>query len=108
MNRRHNQSDRPSVEYRHVQEHDDIDPDEEAVIEVMQTTNACTRERDEALLELSYDQLEVYMEVMSIPGDVEVYRRSIRNLWAYKRANPDIYAPDGKPLWRQHMANEAE
>ncbi len=86
----------------------EVDPDEAAVIEVMQTTRACTRERDEALLELSYEQLELYMEAMFIPGDAETYRESIRHYWQYISSSPDIYEADGTPRWRRHLTNETE
>ncbi len=86
----------------------EVDPDEAAVLQVMQTTRACSRERDMALLELSYEQLKLYMEAMYIPGEVEIYRESIRHYRQYISSSPDIYEADGMPRWRRHLNNEAE
>ncbi len=108
MNKRHNHSDRPSVEYRNVQAHDGISEDEAAVIEVMQTTHVCTRERDMAVLALSYEQIELYLEVHHIPLEPEGYMQQVWSYWRYIDDNPAIYAPDGTPRWRRHMQSDSK
>ncbi len=78
-------------------------PDETAVLEVMQTTPVYTRERDMALLELSDEQLKLYMELLVIPGKPEIYRESRRGYWAYIDSHQDIYEANGTPRRRRHM-----
>jgi hypothetical protein len=108
MNRRHRDSDRPSVEYRNVQAHGGISADEAAVIDVMQTTHVCTRERDMAVLALSYEQIALYLEALYIPMEPEQYMHQVRSYWRYIDDNPSIYAPDGTPRWRRHMQMETK
>jgi hypothetical protein len=97
MNRRHKQSNRPSVEYRHEQEYDEIDPDEAEVMAVLSIPRG--RERDMRVIELEDGALALYMELFYIPGDTEIYRESTRSYWRYVAEHQDIYNADGSRHW---------
>lgn len=70
--------------------------DEAALLEIMQLTPD-SRECDTRLLELSYEQIRLYMELHSIPGDVETYIQSIRGYWQYIDSNPKLSELDETP-----------
>ncbi len=108
MNRRHRDSDRPSVGYRNVQERDGLSADEAAVMAVLQTTPACSRERDMAVLTLSHEQIKLYLETMCVPMEPEDYMQQVRGYWKFIESRPDIYEPDGTPRWRKHIQGDSK
>ncbi len=95
--RRHSRSVRPSIAQRHMPKHEDADV--AAVIDVIRNTPACSRERDMRLLELSYEQLKLYLDACSIVMEPEMYRQQVRDYWQYVDANPHIYNHDGTTHW---------
>ncbi len=101
--RRHSYSIRPSMPQRRIQKPIEVDTDK--VAEVICTPHG--RERDLKSLELTDDQLALYMELLVIPGTLDQYRDSTSAYWQYIAKHPEVYNADGSIHWgRDELKHE--